>query len=245
MKFFAGTHKFILFLIFIAVFAAAGYYFDLDPEHSRAFFSRYPPALSGIIFVVLYVVGTFFIWFGPKDVLRVASLFVFGVVWSTVLVYIGEMLNMVTMFWFSRRMGRPFFEKKMQRKWKKTGRAITFTSVPAVFFMKFYPVVPFRFLDLAYGLTGISFLKYAVISLAAAPVRLYVIQYFLDLMISFGLTAVKGDTGLFMRRYMEMTQSLVDNPAVFVPLAVYTFSALIFFMILLVFWNRKKVSYSE
>jgi len=239
MRLRSGTIKFVMFLVCILIFALAGRYLNLDPQTSRAFFSRFPLALSSIIFVVLYVVGTFFIWFGPKDVLRVASLFIFGVVWSSVLVYIGEMLNMVTMFWFSRRLGRPFFDERAPGKWQAMRASMGTTRAPVIFFMKFYPIIPFRFLDLAYGLTTISFLKYAAVSVIAAPIRLYVIQYFLDLMIRFGLTAVQGDAALFMQRYLEMTQYLVDRPALFGALALYTFSAILFFIILMTRRKRR------
>lgn len=236
----SGTRNFLIFLILLAAFIAAGSFFDADPERSREFFSQYPLSLSSIIFVVLYVVGTFFIWFGPKDVLRVASLFVFGVIWSTVLVYIGEMLNMVTLFWFSRRLGRPFVEKKMKGRVKEWEEAASRTSGPGIFFMKFYPIIPFRFLDLGYGLTKISFARYAAISMLAAPIRLYVIQYFLDVTIKFGLTAAKGNVDVFMERFMDMTNYFVGNPVLFLSLTVYTFSAIIFFFILLIRRKFKK-----
>lgn len=237
MKYF-GTIKFLVFIALLAVFMFAGSYFDLDPEQTRDFFSQYPVFLSSIIFIILYVVGTFFIWVGPKDVLRVASLFIFGVWGSTVLTYIGENLNMCTLFWFSRRLGRPFVEQRASGKIKQIEEAASRTTVPAIFFMKFYPIIPFRFLDLGYGLTKISFPHYAIISLIASPIRLFVIQWFLNLMIMFGLTAAKGDMPLLVKRYMDMVQYLVDRPLIFWSLAGYTFSAIIFFVVLLI--HRKK-----
>jgi uncharacterized membrane protein YdjX (TVP38/TMEM64 family) len=227
------------------MFVFIGSFFHFDQQQSREFFAQHSPILSSIIFVVLYVVGTFFIWFGPKDVLRVASLFIFGVVGSTVLVYIGEMLNMVTLFWFSRRLGRPFVEAKMKGRLKEIEESASRTSVPVIFFMKFYPIIPFRFLDLGYGLTKISFLKYAAVSMVAAPVRLYVVQYFLDLMIQFGLMAAKGNWDIFIQRYMDMTYYLVDRPPLFFSLMVYTFSAIIFFAVLMIRRHLRKKSLSQ
>ena len=146
---------------------------------------------------------------------------------------------MCTMFWFSRRLGRPFVEKKVGGKIKRLEEAASRTSIPAIFFLKFYPIIPFRFLDLGYGLTKISFLKYAIVSMIAAPVRLYVIQYFLDVMIRFGLTAAKGDPELFMERFMGMTDYLAARPEIFLPVSIYTFSSIIFFIVLIV--RRKKI----
>ncbi|MEW5895321.1 MAG: VTT domain-containing protein [Candidatus Omnitrophota bacterium] len=239
-----GLRQFIFFIALIALFIVAGKFFNFDQEQSRQFFARQPFALSSVVFVALYVVGTFFIWFGPKDILRVVSLFVFGVTWSTFLVYIGESLNMVVLFWFSRRLGRPFIEQHARGKIKQLKEAASDTSGLVIFFMKFYPVVPFRFLDLGYGLTGISFAKYAIISLIASPVRLYVIQFFLDLMIRFGL-ALSGDVSSFMQKYMDFVDYFIASPGLMRPLMAYTFSAFIFFATLLIRSHLRRTKRSE
>ncbi len=235
----SGRREFVFFLICVAAFIAAGWIFHIDLEESRRFFSQYPLMWSGMIFVVLYVVGTFFIWFGPKDVLRVASLFLFGVMTSSVLIYIGEMLNMVALFWFSRTMGRPFIEQRSGQRFKNIERAVSQTSAPVIFFLKFYPVVSLRLLDLGYGLTTISFLKYALISLIAAPLRLYIVQYFLNLMIVFGL-ALNGNLDTYTDRFMDMTYYLMDRPVLFLCLTVYVMSCLIFFTTLFLRWRLRK-----
>lgn len=236
----SGALKFFAFLAFIVLFAIIGQYIDFDPEKSRNFFAQFPMLLSGIIFIVLYVVSTFFIWFGPKDVLRVASLFIFGVMGSTVVVYVGEMLNMCTMFWFSRRMGRPFVKQRMKGRLHNMDEQMSHTSTPAIFFMKFYPIIPFRFLDLTYGLTKISFSRYALITLIAAPIRLYVIQYFMDVLIRFGITAVKGDFMLLVERFMEVTNYFLSRPIEFFAIEGYTISGIIFFITLMVRQGRRK-----
>ena len=100
---FSGTLKFLIFIVLLAAFIFAGTFFDIDPDRSRAFFDQYPIAISGFIFVVLYVVGTFFIWFGPKDVLRVASLFVFGV-----FLHMFQMISSPFLFLFPSP-AKPFF----------------------------------------------------------------------------------------------------------------------------------------
>ncbi|MCK5083014.1 MAG: hypothetical protein KAR31_08935, partial [Candidatus Omnitrophica bacterium] len=64
--------KFILFLIILTVCWYLGRVFDVDVAYYQGILARYPLALSGLIFVVLYVVTTTFIWFGPKDVLRIS-----------------------------------------------------------------------------------------------------------------------------------------------------------------------------
>ena len=238
-----GLRQFLFFVALVLIFIIAGKFFNVDLDQSREFFERLPIVFSSVIFVVLYVVGTFFIWFGPKDILRVASLFVFGVVWSTVLIYIGESLNMVALFWFSRRFGQPFIEQHARGRIREFKDIASHTSAPVIFFMKFYPIISFRFLDLGYGLTNISFTKYAIISLIASPLRLYVIQFFLDLMIRFGLALNKGMEG-FLEHYVDLLYYLAGNPRLFLALSAYTFSSLIFFAVLVIRMRFKKKSAS-
>ncbi|HRZ40315.1 MAG TPA: VTT domain-containing protein, partial [Candidatus Omnitrophota bacterium] len=226
----SGTRSFLVFIVLTIVFILIGHSVHLFDhyEHWRDFLAQRSPFLSSAVFIFIYVVSTFLIWFGPKDVLRVASVLVFGVWWSTLLVYIGETLNMVTLFWFSRRLGRGFVEEKARGRMKEIDEAVSNTSVPMIFFMKFYPVISFRFLDLGYGLTRISFFKYAAVSVVASPIRLFVIQYFIDLMMKFGLNSAR-DPAKAIGLVFEMTDYFMTRPVLFIAMEVYAFSGILFF----------------
>ncbi|MFP4473672.1 MAG: VTT domain-containing protein [Candidatus Omnitrophota bacterium] len=220
--------KFIIFIGFVCLFVFLGGMLNFNPEPLQEFFTEKTPVLSSIIFIVLYVVGTFFIWVGPKDVLRVVSAVVFGAVWSSALIYIAEMLNLLVLFNFSRCMGRAYLEKKMKGKIKKMDEAVSRTSSAAIFFMKFYPIIPFRVLDLGYGLTKVNLSRYFFVSALAAPVRLFVIQYFLAL----GL-----DTAM---NPMKLQEYLLDRPRVFFAMFTYSVSAVIYLIVLLFRRGRRR-----
>ncbi len=177
------TLKFIAFVVLMAVFLIGGRAIPgLDePNHWRVLLVERSPVLASSIFILVYVVGTFFMWIGPKDVLRVVSALVFGAEWSALLVYIGEMMNLLTMFGFSRKMGRAFVEQRLRGRMRELDARVSSTRSATIFFMKFYPYVSFRVLDLGYGLSRISLPRYFCLSALAAPVRIYVIQYFLAL----------------------------------------------------------------
>ncbi len=230
-----GTRHFLVFVVLVVIFILIGQAVHLFDHYEQwsDFLAQRSPFLSSAVFVFIYVVSTFLIWFGPKDVLRVASVLVFGVWWSTGLVYIGETLNMVTLFWFSRRLGRGFVEEKAHGRMKEIDEAISNTSVPMIFFMKFYPVISFRFLDLGYGLTRISFLKYAAVSMIASPIRLFVIQYFIDLMMKFGVNSVR-DPAKAIGLVFEMTDYFMARPILFIAMEVYALSGILFFVVLVI-----------
>ena len=46
-----------------------------------------------------------------------------------------------------------------------------------IFILRTVPLVPYRFLDLAYGLTSVSFRKYFIVSAVAMPVRIFWLQF--------------------------------------------------------------------
>ena len=58
-------------------------------------------------------------------------------------------------------------------------------------------------------------------------------------LIDFGL-AFNGDMSFYTQRFMDMTYYLLDRPALFLFLTLYTFSAFIFFGVLFFRWKFRK-----
>ena len=173
--------KFLIFIVFILLFLCLGKFFSFDKDVTVNFLCGFSPVLSGIIFIALYVGITFFIWLGPKDIFRIAAAVIYGAVWSTVLVFVGEMINVVVLFHLSRKLGRGFVESKLKGGMRRVDETIADSSFWAIFLMKFFPVIPFRFLDLGFGLTKIALKKYFLISFLASPVRIFTLQLLLSL----------------------------------------------------------------
>ncbi|MCD4779897.1 MAG: VTT domain-containing protein [Candidatus Omnitrophica bacterium] len=160
-------------------------FFYLDTKFYSDLLTRFPIWLSGLIFIVLYVVLTFFIWFGPKDVLRIASALLFGAYVSTILLWAGEMINTIVLFHLSRRLGREYIVQKFHLKKKqmdKIDQAKSHRSFIGALALKSNVLFPMRFLDLGFGLTDISFRKYFYASLVALPLRILLFQYILELL---------------------------------------------------------------
>ena len=183
--------KFFLLIFLIIIFLAVGRFFHFDIDSFKAFLSQFPPWITWIIYIVVYVVVTFFIWLGPKDVFRITAAAVYGALISTLLVYTAEMINCLVLFTFSRRLGRSFVESKLKGKMRRVDEAIADTSFWSIFFLRFFPIIPFRFLDLGFGLTKISLRKYFVISLISSPLRIFFNLFFLSLGTEFILDPFK------------------------------------------------------
>lgn len=223
--------RFILFVLILIIMALIGRQVDVDVEYYREILNRYPLALSGLIYIVLYVFFTMLIVWGPKDVFRISGALLFGPVVSTVLVYIAEMVNLVLLFNLSRRLGRGFVMEKMKVKEEKMAEIQKDLGWFNVFTLRLNPLVPYRFLDLAYGLTRISFRKYFMVALAASPPRIFWLQYILA---GIGMAALKD--------FNVMLQYFLENPTVFFLNGLYILLVMVLSLIAVIrnFVKRKK-----
>jgi uncharacterized membrane protein YdjX (TVP38/TMEM64 family) len=217
--------KFSIFIVFILLFLCLGKFFSFDKDVTTGFLSGFSPALSGIIFIILYVVITFLVWLGPKDIFRIAAAIIYGAVWSTVLVFIGEMINVVVLFHLSRKLGRGFVELKLRGGMRRVDQAIADSSFWAIFFMRFFPIIPFRFLDLGFGLTKISLKKYFLISFLASPLRIFILQ----LILSLGAD-ILTDPG-------RLSQYLIEHPRLFAFCFIYVAGS---FVLAFIFKKRQQ-----
>jgi uncharacterized membrane protein YdjX (TVP38/TMEM64 family) len=203
--------KFTLFIAALLIFAAAGKFFHLDLETVKAWFSDIPLALSGLIFVAVYIVLTNLVWFGPKDVLRVAAAVIFGAYISTFLIWLGELGNAAALFTLSRRMGREYVKRKFQVKNDKLSVGQRHGSLWAVFVLKQVMFIPLRILDLSFGLTSMSLKKYLFVSAIALPLRIFVLQFVLagvgEVMLKEPLKAVPLLTDYLTEHYTVLLMS--------------------------------------
>ena len=177
----SNTSKFVSLIILAVLFLCLGKFFPAA-EAKHLFINtlpKIPITLSSLTFIAAYVSVTFFIWVGPKDIFRIVAAVVYGAGLSTVLIFIAEMLNVIVLFSFSRKLGRGYIETKLPQGAKRLDQTISNTSFWRIFLLRFFPIIPMRFLDLAFGLSHISLKKYFIISFLATPLRIFYVQLFL------------------------------------------------------------------
>jgi len=169
-----------------------------DRVTAESFLKSFPKTYGGLIFIPLYVILTFFIWFS-KDILRFTSAILFGSVLSTVLIWIAETINAAILFYLARFSGRGFVEGLFGKKAAKTDSTLFGKNFFWLFLFRFTPLIPFRFLDLGAGLSGISFKRYLLAVALGSPVRIFWQQYVISCVGMNLLSDKNALTGYFLQ----------------------------------------------
>ena len=188
------TVRFWLFILIVLICISLGQFFHIDFEQYKAFLLKFPLWLSGLIFVVLYVLLTILVWVGPNDFFRITGAVIFGPLISTVFIYTAEMIQAVIFFHLSRKLGRGFINEKFRKKEKDLEMVKSHSGYLGIFALRINPFIPYRFLDLAYGLTRVPFRKYFTVALLASAPRIFWLQFILA---GIGLSIIKDPKRIF------------------------------------------------
>ncbi len=170
-----NTFKFLIFILCLALLWFLGRFFHIKSDALEDTLRGFPLVLGALIFVVLYCLVTFFIWFS-KDIFRLVAAVLFGPFLSTLFIWLAEIINTCILFSLARMLGRGFVEKLLFKKYSNFDQALAGINFFWLFVLRFVPLVPFRFLDLAVGLTKISFRKYISAVILGSPLRILWVQ---------------------------------------------------------------------
>lgn len=173
-------HEIEFLILIIAVFLIwyLGRYFHIDTQAIQKSLQRFPLFYSGIIYVVLYVIVTFFVFFS-KDVFWLMGAVLFGPLLSALFICIAEIINAFILFYLARSLGRAYIEKRLSEKYKKLDEKLGNINFSWLFIFRAAPLIPYRFLDLAAGLTRIHFRRYLTAVILGSPLKIFWIQYVL------------------------------------------------------------------
>lgn len=195
--------KFIFFLFFLLLAWLLGRFFIIENNIYENFFRNLPLGVSAVVFIFLYVCITFFAW-AAKDVFKIIGAYVFGAYLSAFFIWLAEMGNAFIFFHFSRHCGREFVQKRFSSKVSSLDRYMDRSGFWGIFIVRAFPIIPFRVLDLAVGLTSIQFFKYFLLVMIASPVRIFWVQFILA-----------GVGRSFLREPQILTDFLHQNPLAF------------------------------
>lgn len=155
-----------------------GKYFNINTQAIQGSLKTFPLFYSAALYILLYVIVTFFIFFS-KDVFWLMGAVLFGPWLSTLFICIAESINAFILFHLARYLGRGYVEQSLLEKHKDLDEKLGRISFFWLFIFRAAPLIPYRFMDLAAGLTKINFRRYLVCVIFASPVKMLWIQYIL------------------------------------------------------------------
>ena len=156
----------------------AGRVFLSDETRIQSFFQQFPFGLAAAFLIIAYVLSSFVI-VDLKDILKVVAALLFGAWWSTLFIWLAELINNTMLFHLARRLGRAWIEKKLHVEGKDVRWVEAMCGVWQIFVLRIIPAVPYRILDVAYGLTAVQFRRYFTVSALASPLRIFWLQFIL------------------------------------------------------------------
>lgn len=206
-----GTVIILLFLLIIIL----GRYFKIDPDKLKQMFIGVSVLRVAGTYILMYVAVTFFIWLS-KDIFRFIAAMMFGPFLSTILVFLAETINAAILFTLSRYLGKGFVDSLLKSPSRTLQNKISRASLWYIFTLRTVPLIPFRILDLGFGLTRIRLSQYLMIVVLASPARIFWVQYILA-----GLGEVAFKNPQLLINY------LLDNRVAFIWSFIYLVLAII------------------
>ncbi len=169
---------FLVLIIALILMCYLGRYFHIDTSVLQRSLGRFPLLFRCALYIVLYVIVTFFIFFS-KDVFWLMGAVLFGPALSALFICISEVINAGILFYLARHLGRAYVEKSLTEKYKKLDERLGKINFFWLFIFRVAPLIPYRFLDLAAGLTRIHFRRYLAAVIFGTPLKMFWIQYIL------------------------------------------------------------------
>ena len=204
-----NTVYFMLLIISLSVIWYLGRFFHFNGDNIETSLKKLPLFYASLIFLILYIIVTFFIWLS-KDAFKFIAAILFGAYISTFLIFIAESINAIILFNLSRYLGRGYVEKNLKGKYNNLDQRLGGVNFFWLFLFRSAPLIPFRFLDLACCLTRISFKKYILAVILGSPLRIFWVQYV--------LTGV--GKSIFNNPYV-LTEYLMRNRSLFIFSLIY------------------------
>ena len=177
-KKYKNEFSFLLLIIALVVIWYLGKSYHVDSAAIQNSLKNFPIFFSAAIYIFLYVTVTFFIFFS-KDVFWLLGAVLFGAGLSTLFICLAESNNAFILFYLARNLGRAYVEKKIAGEYQYLDEKLGRVNFFWLFIFRAAPLIPYRFMDLAAGLTSIKFKRYLVAVILGSPLKMFWIQYIL------------------------------------------------------------------
>ena len=118
----------LILILVICSFWYLSRYFPIDISAIQRSLSVFPLAISAPLYIIFYVVVTFFIFFS-KDLFWLMGALLFGPFLSATLICIAEVINAFILFYIARLFGRAYVEKRLSGRYHKLDEKLSSISL--------------------------------------------------------------------------------------------------------------------
>ena len=167
--------KFILFVILLLGSFILAALVALDPKPLKKILLPLPGVVAYVLFILLYVVGTFLA--DLKDPLRIVAAVLYGAYVSTGLIFVAEMINLVVLFNLSKKLGRNYVEDRLKGRFSGIYNRLEMLNFGQLLVLRMVPMISYRVIDLSFGLTKVPLRRYFLAALIGSLPRIFWIQY--------------------------------------------------------------------
>lgn len=157
--------KFLIVALLLAVLLLAGFLLPVQDWLVRGLEWTRGLGVWGPAFVVVFYIGAC-VFFLPGSVLTIGSGFLFKIFVGVLTASIGSTLGACAAFLVGRTVARNWISRKIaaNKKFTAVDDAVESDGFKIVFLIRLSPVFPFNVLNYGFGLTKVSFWKYALAS---------------------------------------------------------------------------------
>ena len=152
----------LIILTFVCVVATAIILYlmaDISQEDLSAWLLQWGQ-WAPIVYTVIYILGTILLL--PSTPLNISGGVLFGLYQGTLWSSIGAVIAALLTFAFTRTVGRDWVAQRLSGQWKAIEADIHHQGFLYLFVIRLLPILPYGIVNLAAGLTPVTWFDYTV-----------------------------------------------------------------------------------
>jgi uncharacterized membrane protein YdjX (TVP38/TMEM64 family) len=197
------TKRTLIIFTFISLVLTAFIFFflnNISHENISAWLVQWGK-WAPIIYTLMYILGTIFLL--PSTPLNISGGALFGLYQGTLWSSLGAIIAALITFAFTRTIGRQWVVKKLGERWKAVEADIYHQGLLYLFIIRLLPILPYGIVNLAAGLTAVTWFDYTVATILGTVIGLVP---FIAIG-SYGVDAVQGGSawGLILAIFLVIS----------------------------------------
>ncbi len=164
-----------LVILLLGLWSLARQY-TITIEAIKTYITAYPPLIAAFVYASIYI----FVSVAPtpaRDLVKLVGALIWGILASSAILWIAEILTAIISFWLSRLMGKAFIDRIIGNRASSLQDRLRHAGIKTIVFLRLLPIVPWRYLNFGAGLVDLKFSDYLIGSIIGIIPRTLLVQY--------------------------------------------------------------------